>query len=405
MNVLNAENIVSTTILARYARQESTITIDYDPTTGESQISATYDPDPAQMEALDLIDLLECAEVDCKHLTGNRPKDRGDQVWLWQEELRQTKLLIEEIKGEMVERIRTVRDQNCCGDWVNYVDSCPSMGLVKPEDFILCWYVYGEFPYDMDSYDLEKVHRELQDMLDELLEEDEGDEYGDYQCQQRKAQLAQIKEMIDRCVPEDDGVRMEHAEEDDGEPVFLAHLFFAPDTAELNQKELVGAIEQMQCHLLSWASEQEGDALQRPAWEFERSQTQEMLDELNRRILRKLGVVELQGEEEEVEKFRQDHSVTSWARGSELETAEDIIACWYLSDCFPWGLSYDQLLLIQQKLKEQMETLEAEESEYEELDALDLWRFRRDIKAEQLEQIQTKMRNYTLDGEAWNLEE
>ena len=139
--------------------------------------------------------------------------------------------------------------------------------------------------------------------------------------------------------------------------------------------------------------------MQRSAWEFERSQIREMLDELNRRILRKLGVVELQSDEEGPKEFRQDHSITSWVRGSELETAEDIIACWYLSDDFPWGLDFEQMVLLQQKLKEQMETLEAEESEYEELDALDLWRFRRDIKAEQLEQIQTIMWNYTVDGE------
>lgn len=405
MNVLKDENIVSATLHARYALQESSITIDYDSTTGESRISTEIHPDPAQMESRDLMDFLEWVEVKYLFMFASKPEDRGDQVWLWQEELRQTKLLIEEIKDEMVARIRAVRDQNCCGDWVNYVDSCPSMGLQKPEDFILYWYVHGEFPYDMDSYDLEKVHRELQDMLGELLDDEEGDEYWRYQCDQKETQLARIKEMIGRCMPEDDGVRMDHAEEDAGEPVFLAHLFFAPDTAELNQRELVGAIEQMQCHLLSRASEREGDALLRSAWEFERSQIQEMLDELNRRILRKLGVVELQSEEEEPEEFHQDHSVTSWVRGSELETAEDIIACWYLSDAFPWGLDFEQMVQIQQKLKEQMETLEAEEAEYEELDDLDLWRFRRDIKAEQLEQVQTKMHNYGLDKEPWYLEE
>lgn len=394
MNVLKAEDIVSTTILARYAWQESIITIDYDPTTGESRISTEIRPDPAQMGSLDLMDFLEWVEVEYLFMSASKPEDRGDQVWLWQEELRQTKLLIEEIKDEMVARIRAVRDQNCRGDWVNYVDSYPSMGLQKPEDFILYWYVHGEFPYDMDSCDLEKVRRELQDLLDDLWEEDEGDEYWAYQCQQRKAQLARIKEMISRCIPEDDGVRMEHAEEDDGEPILLAQLFFAPDTAELNQRELVGAIEQMLCHLASRESEREGNALQRSAWELERSQIQEMLEELNRRILKKLGVVELQSEEEEPEEFRQDHSITSWARGSELETAEDIIACWYLSVAFPWGLGFEQMRGIEQKLKEQMETLEAEEPEYEVLDDLDLWKFRWDIKAEQLDEIRDMMSNY-----------
>lgn len=137
--------------------------------------------------------------------------------------------------------------------------------------------------------------------------------------------------------------------------------------------------------------------MQRSAWELEQSQIREMLDELNRRILRKLGIVELPKEEEGPAEFRQDPSVTGWVRGSELETEEDIIACWYLSDCFPWGLSFEQMMRIEQKLKEQREALEAEESEYEKLDALDLWRFRWDIKSEQLEQIQTMMRNYDLE--------
>ena len=396
MNIGKAEDIISATMHARYALQESMITIDYDTTTGESRISTEIHPDPVQMENRDLMDFLEWVEVEYSFLAVSRPKDQGDQIWLWQEELRQTKLLIEEIKDEMVERIRAIRDQNCRRDWVNYVDSCPSMGLQKPEDYILYWYVHGEFPNDMDSYDLEKVRRELQDMLDELLDDEEGDEYWSYQCDQKETQLARIQEMIDRCIPEDDGVRMDPAEEDEGEPFILAELFFAPDMEELNQQELVEAIEQMQYHLLSLESEREGDTLQQSAWEFERSQIREMLDELNRRILRKLGAVELQSEEEEPKEFRQDHSITSWARGSELEKAEDIIACWYLSDDFPWGLDFEQMVLLQQKLKEQLETLEAEESKYEELDALDLWRFRRDIKAEQLEQIQTRMHLYNL---------
>ena len=78
MNILRSEEMVSATILARYQRQESVITIDYDPTTGGSHISVTDDPDLAQMEILDLIHLLECAEVDCKRLSRNQPENRGD---------------------------------------------------------------------------------------------------------------------------------------------------------------------------------------------------------------------------------------------------------------------------------------------------------------------------------------
>ena len=171
--------------------------------------------------------------------------------------------------------------------------------------------------------------------------------------------------------------------------------------AEKNFAELVDAIELRQYHLLS----QKDDSLRRSSRELERTENDDLLDELNRCLLKKLGVMESQSGEEGPEEFREDHSVTSWARGSKLKTAEDIIACWYLSNAFPWGLDFKQMTQIQQKLKEQMQTLEAEEAEYEDLNALELWRFRRDIKAEQLEQIQDMMWNYTLDEEVWSLEE
>ena len=45
------------------------------------------------------------------------------------------------------------------------------------------------------------------------------------------------------------------------------------------------------------------------------------------------------------------------------------------------------------------------EEVYEVSDTLDLWRFRRDIKAEQLEEIQTLMLQYELDAETWYPEE
>ena len=65
----------------------------------------------------------------------------------------------------------------------------------------------------------------------------------------------------------------------------------------------------------------------------------------------------------------------------------------------------DQLEQLWQKLTEQMNNLERLEEVYEVADTLDLWRFRRDIKAEQLEEIQTLMLQYELNGEEWYPEE
>ena len=76
-----------------------------------------------------------------------------------------------------------------------------------------------------------------------------------------------------------------------------------------------------------------------------------------------------------------------------------------MSDGFPIVLSPDQLEQLWQKLTEQMNNLERLEEVYEVADTLDLWRFRRDIKAEQLEEIQTLMLQYELNGEEWYPEE
>lgn len=399
MNHLKAENIVSATIHARYALQESVITIDYDPATGESRVSSADHPDPAQMDTRELVDFLERVELEHLFLSASTPEDRGDRMWIWQEELGQMEELCDQIKDEMAKRIGAVRDKYCVPDWDNYVDSSPSMGLERPEDYILYWYIHGEFPYDMDGCDMKKVWRELQDQLDELLDDGEGDGYWDYQCIQRKEQLKQIKEMMERCIPEDDGVQMEKEMFRIVRLPYFGQLFRVYNPEERSRQELVASIEQIKCYLLHREDSCEKETIRKTECEVEQEDVQWLLDELNRCLLKKLGVVEIQNIGDEPAEFHEDHFITSWARGSELKSPQDIIACWYLSECFPWGLSFKQLAKIEQKLKVQMVTLEAKEADYEDLNALELWRFRMDIRAEQLEQIQTMMRNFNLDCE------
>lgn len=392
MNFCNHHSFYS-----RYILEKGVITSDYDPITRKMLITANFDPKPEQMSLRELVEYWDWLELVYMLLVGSRPKDQGDQIRIWQEELRYREALRHQAMDEMLKRIRTIRDENCVADWVNYVDACPSMGLTKPDDFILYWYIHGEFPYDMDICDIKNVRRELQDMLDELYDSEARDEFWRYQRDSKKIQLEYLKERIGRCIPEDDGVRMEKEVFKVVRLPYFDQIFRVRNPEGKSRQELVASIEQIKCYLLHREDNCEKETIRKTECEVEQEDVQWLLDELNRCLLKKLGVVELQSEEEEPEEFRQDHSVTSWIRGSELETAEDIIACWYLSDAFPWDLDFEQMMQIQQKLKEQMETLEAEESEYEELDALDLWRFRRDIKAEQLEQIRTMMRNYDLD--------
>lgn len=393
MNFMRLEDFVSTSILARYPLQESVITIDYDPVTGESCVSYLDYPNPTWMDERALMDFLEQAEREYQLLAASVPEDRGDRKLLWEEQLEQVEDLCAQIKDEMSDHIRCARDANCAADWNDYVDACPSMGLTRPEEFILYWYIYGEFPWDMEAYDMEKVHRELQDMLAELNDE-EGDKYWSYRCEQRQTQLKQIKEMMGRCVPEDDGVRMDKAVWDVVCLPYFGEMFPAGHTVGKNMQALIASIEQTECFLLH---REDGSA------EFPVGQEdlQRLLEDLNRCLLEKLGVSEPQNTDDGPVEFQQDPSLVCWSRGGELETVEEIIACWYLSECFPLGLSFEQMMGIEQKLKGQMETIEAEEAEYETLNALKLWRFRMDLKAEQLEQIQTAIYQYDLDSDIW----
>jgi hypothetical protein len=79
------------------------------------------------------------------------------------------------------------------------------------------------------------------------------------------------------------------------------------------------------------------------------------------------------------------------AEGHSLQSAEDIIACWYVLDGFPLCLDLAQMACIKEKLQEQLEMLEAEKVSYKKRSELKLWRFRRMIKADQLEQIESRM--------------
>lgn len=132
------------------------------------------------------------------------------------------------------------------------------------------------------------------------------------------------------------------------------------------------------------------------------AQTTAALQRLEQRLAAVLGVQadgDVCGEAVPGE-FR-DHGLQLWARCSELEDAEQIIACWYFAGGFPWNMSWEKLQRVERKLQEQLEALDAEEAAYEARQDADFWQYRRDIKVEQLEQIQTMMWNFDQDGEEW----
>lgn len=97
----------------------------------------------------------------------------------------------------------------------------------------------------------------------------------------------------------------------------------------------------------------------------------------------------------------QDGGFAAWAAGRDLESADDVLAFWHLSDCFPFGLSIEKLNLIEQTLKAQTESLEAEEAACEDRNALDFRHFLMDIRSTQLEQVQNLRCQYDYDSDLW----
>ena len=193
--------------------------------------------------------------------------------------------------------------------------------------------------------------------------------------------------------------------EGDQPPYFL---FWLPeelgDAESMTMPELAYEIEKQEFTLLCLKAVEFGkEGTEKPFnWRDALDQTIEALQKLRlileQRMDEALGTQEDEFlcEDDQPEEFR-DHGLTTWAASSELKSTDDTLACWHLSDCFPFGLSFEKLQLAEQTLKAQIEALEAEEAAYEERNALDFWRFRMDIRAEQLEQIQTTLYQHDWD--------
>lgn len=196
-------------------------------------------------------------------------------------------------------------------------------------------------------------------------------------------------------------------------PAFLFWILEEPgDTEAMTMPELAYEIEKQNYNLSCLKAVEFGEeCIDKPSnWLDLMDQTtgalQQLRLSLEKRMEEALGVQteELPCQEDQPEEFR-DQGLSAWVSGRELENPEDLLACWHISNCFPFGLSSETLQLLEQTLTAQINALEAEEAAYEERDALEFWRFLRDHQAEQLEQIQTMMRNDSIDGEEWISEE
>lgn len=354
-------------------------------------------PELARRIAANQISLLEELELFLQRLEEEKPEcDTSEEYHAWNLRREQVQTLEQQTKGQLKAYLDEI--------W----DRLPGIGLQNEQDYVIYWYVEGCFPEDMEYCEIEKVERELRDRLDWLSEDlplkIEPWEYRLWKYRQKLLtdqldELALLKRQNDRDDWDDwddwDGVRMnENADEDEeGSPVFM---FWVPDEPEdpesLTMEELIAQIEKQQFILLGLKEVEFGaEGIDRPFnW-------QEGVDRVNALLEKLHGLLE--------QRMTEVQGVRIHADMGDKETPEEIIAGWYLNECFPSDLNAEEMMQVERKLREQLTALEDEESEYEEADNLELWKYRRDLKANLIDDIQTMMWHYDLNGEEWTLEE
>jgi hypothetical protein len=161
-------------------------------------------------------------------------------------------------------------------------------------------------------------------------------------------------------------------------------------TAENMLPKLVDTMERLLCAQLDGVWERKDDEDFILGEKTISPRIMRLRDQMSRCILEKLGIEEA-FDDGGLEEFEPTPIMQIMAEGHSLQSAEDIIACWYVLDGFPICLDLAQMACIKEKLQEQLEMQEAEKASYKKQGELHLWRFRRMIKADQLEQIESRM--------------
>lgn len=183
----------------------------------ESNFSAEY------LSTDELICMLEMTKMDLFDLlfiTGLSP----DEYERCEKRFQTAESKLQRIRAALQSILDNTRDLHCgklplpgYGDlfWWDLVDTSPSLGLVRPEDFNLYWHLNGCFPHDMEYSDMIQLEKWLKRALEEAEagETENSDEYFRYHCDQMREQIEQIQTMqLYRIRDDDDGVRMDMEE-------------------------------------------------------------------------------------------------------------------------------------------------------------------------------------------------
>lgn len=164
---------------------------------------------PYNLSAASLISYLEELEWYEKfRMNVEKPKDKtGKLRRLWKEYADGVHSMLPQIKQQLANRLHETQVYNCSYGggfadnhlaWQELAEVYPNIGLQEAEDFILFWYVHGNFPKGMEPYDVEIVCHALQEQLEQLqLNEPDANrkrahELWEYRCGLKTRQIKEI---------------------------------------------------------------------------------------------------------------------------------------------------------------------------------------------------------------------
>lgn len=320
---------------------------------------------------------------------------RREQLGKWERwTLRELQDCLDEIRDVNC-RISELQSAESGYNWRVDEECVPGIALRDAEDYILYWYVNGEFPVDMERGDIERVVRELRDRHgahrkdEELVRmiSDWDAALWDYRRKLMERQLEELQKLMAQRILDDfDGVRMDANQTE--EACTLPSILWTPiepgKPEGLTMEELISEIEEQECVLSGLELEEFGkDGLDEdPYWHELYGHTHGLLKELQEQLQLQLN-----------------ERLSSY-KDVQLRP-EDVLASWYLDRHFPTDLSYAEMMAVERLLLDQLSTLEEAEADYANADKLGLWQYRCDLKGEQHNEIRDIIRRYEPDSETW----
>lgn len=290
-----------------YEMQKSTITIQYDPATGESTIHTIYDPDPTKMNTSGLMQLMEEAAFHRLCLQEEEPRDAvADQYLLWQERCMQVEELFGQAQDELEHHLYKLWDPygwKKASQMRSSLDGWPALWLRVPEHYLAYWYTYGHFPEKSELPELALLEAGLrQELYAPEGKDTRAYRLWEFRCDLREMQYKEARRMLIKAqawwrrIPTADSTDQNwlaipiqyekqkctiviYVDPDDGER--FEFLYYDPDPRYMDEYALIRFVEELTFHLVCLREEEpvDGGEDQQIIWQERCIQVEELLEE------------------------------------------------------------------------------------------------------------------------------